>query len=67
MAQETGAPVCRVPATQCVRQMEPAQLQFGGRDLLPQCRAGLPITVNDPSAPLQLVYIDDVVDAFVGC
>lgn len=27
---------------------------------------GLPITVNDPAAPLRLVYIDDVVDAFVA-
>lgn len=26
---------------------------------------GLPITVNDPSAPLSLVYIDDVVRAFL--
>jgi len=26
---------------------------------------GLPITVNDPDAPLTLVYIDDVVDEFV--
>lgn len=27
---------------------------------------GLPITVNDPAAPLQLVYIDDVVASFVA-
>jgi UDP-2-acetamido-2,6-beta-L-arabino-hexul-4-ose reductase len=27
---------------------------------------GLPITVNDPSAPLALVYIDDVMDAFLA-
>ena len=27
---------------------------------------GLPITVNDPGAPLRLVYIDDVVDAFLA-
>ena len=27
---------------------------------------GLPITVNDPAAPLRLVYIDDVVVAMVG-
>jgi UDP-2-acetamido-2,6-beta-L-arabino-hexul-4-ose reductase len=26
---------------------------------------GLPITVNDPAAPLQLAYIDDVVERFV--
>ena len=26
---------------------------------------GLPITVNDPSVVLQLVYIDDVIDAFI--
>ncbi len=26
---------------------------------------GLPITVNDPAAPLSLVYIDDVVDALI--
>lgn len=26
---------------------------------------GLPITVNDPSAPLTLVYVDDVVGAFI--
>ncbi|MEO5872345.1 MAG: NAD-dependent epimerase/dehydratase family protein [Gemmatimonadaceae bacterium] len=26
---------------------------------------GLPITVNDPNAPLRLVYIDDVVDAMI--
>ena len=26
---------------------------------------GLPITVNDPAAPLQLVYVDDVIDRFV--
>jgi UDP-2-acetamido-2,6-beta-L-arabino-hexul-4-ose reductase len=27
---------------------------------------GLPITLHDPSAPLRLVYIDDVVSAFLG-
>ncbi|NYT39236.1 SDR family oxidoreductase [Sphingomonas sp. R-74633] len=27
---------------------------------------GKPITIHDPVAPLQLVYIDDVVDAFLG-
>ena len=27
---------------------------------------GLPITVNDPAAPLRLIYIDDVVAAIVG-
>lgn len=27
---------------------------------------GLPITVNDPDAPLRLVYVDDVLEAFVG-
>lgn len=27
---------------------------------------GLPIHVNDPSAPLALVYVDDVVEAFTG-
>ena len=26
---------------------------------------GLPITINDPAAPLQLVYVDDVLDGFV--
>ena len=26
----------------------------------------LPITINDPSAPLQLVYIDDVIDAILS-
>ncbi|MGO4323125.1 UDP-2-acetamido-2,6-beta-L-arabino-hexul-4-ose reductase [Pseudomonas sp. KB_12] len=26
---------------------------------------GLPITVNDPAAPLQLVYIDDVIRSFI--
>ncbi len=26
----------------------------------------LPITVNDPSAPLTLVYVDDVIEAFLG-
>ena len=27
---------------------------------------GLPITINDPAAKVNLVYIDDVVDAFLG-
>ncbi len=27
---------------------------------------GLPLEVRDPSAPLQLVYVDDVVDAFIA-
>jgi UDP-2-acetamido-2,6-beta-L-arabino-hexul-4-ose reductase len=27
---------------------------------------GLPISVNDPAAPLKLVYVDDVCDAFLG-
>jgi len=27
---------------------------------------GVEITINDPAAPLRLVYVDDVVDAFVG-
>jgi UDP-2-acetamido-2,6-beta-L-arabino-hexul-4-ose reductase len=28
---------------------------------------GLPISVNDPAAKLRLIYIDDVVDAFLRC
>ncbi|MBS0530737.1 MAG: capsular polysaccharide biosynthesis protein CapF [Proteobacteria bacterium] len=28
---------------------------------------GLPISVNDPAAALRLVYIDDVVEAFIKC
>jgi UDP-2-acetamido-2,6-beta-L-arabino-hexul-4-ose reductase len=28
---------------------------------------GLPVTVNDPAAALHLVYVDDVVEAFVQC
>lgn len=28
---------------------------------------GLPITVNDPQASLQLAYVDDVVDTFLAC
>lgn len=28
---------------------------------------GLPVTVNDPAAALHLVYVDDVVQAFVQC
>jgi UDP-2-acetamido-2,6-beta-L-arabino-hexul-4-ose reductase len=31
-----------------------------------QVTRGLPITVNDPSAALKLVFVDDVVAAFVG-
>jgi UDP-2-acetamido-2,6-beta-L-arabino-hexul-4-ose reductase len=31
-----------------------------------QVARGLPITVNDPSAPLSLVYIDDVVNVLLG-
>ncbi len=27
---------------------------------------GLPITINDPAAPVNLVYIDDVIDAFIS-
>jgi UDP-2-acetamido-2,6-beta-L-arabino-hexul-4-ose reductase len=27
---------------------------------------GLPVVIHDPHAPLRLVYVDDVVDAFVG-
>ncbi|RLS34638.1 MAG: NAD-dependent epimerase/dehydratase family protein [Planctomycetota bacterium] len=27
---------------------------------------GLPIAVSDPAAPLRLVYVDDVIDAFLG-
>lgn len=29
--------------------------------------AGVPLTVNDPSAPLRLMYIDDIVNAAVAC
>jgi UDP-2-acetamido-2,6-beta-L-arabino-hexul-4-ose reductase len=28
---------------------------------------GLPITINDPAAPLNLVYVDDVVQAMIDC
>ena len=27
---------------------------------------GLPIQVNDPAAPVTLVYVDDVIERFVG-
>jgi UDP-2-acetamido-2,6-beta-L-arabino-hexul-4-ose reductase len=27
---------------------------------------GMPVTVHDPAAPLRLIYVDDVVDAFVS-
>src|SRR5690349_12412623 len=31
-----------------------------------QVTRGLPLSINDPSSPLKLVFVDDVVDAFVG-
>jgi UDP-2-acetamido-2,6-beta-L-arabino-hexul-4-ose reductase len=31
-----------------------------------QVTRGLPLTINDPASPLKLVFIDDVVEAFVG-
>jgi UDP-2-acetamido-2,6-beta-L-arabino-hexul-4-ose reductase len=31
-----------------------------------QIATGTPITINDPAAPLRLVYVDDVIESFVG-
>jgi UDP-2-acetamido-2,6-beta-L-arabino-hexul-4-ose reductase len=31
-----------------------------------QIARGLPITVHDPGAPLRLVHVDDVIEAFIG-
>lgn len=48
------------------RQMVPSELQFGRSDVLHNIANDLPITVNDPSVELHLVYIDDVVDELIG-
>ena len=61
-AGETGSPVYRFPPAQRVRQVVPAQLQLGGRDLLPQHRARPADHASTiPPPPLRLVYVDDVV------
>jgi len=62
---ETGAPVHIFRLTNVFGKWARPNYNSAVATFCHNTARGLPITVNDPSAPLKLVYVDDVCDAFL--
>jgi UDP-2-acetamido-2,6-beta-L-arabino-hexul-4-ose reductase len=64
-ARETGAPVHVFRLTNVFGKWSRPNYNSAVATFCHNIARGLPITVRDPVAPLRLIYIDDVVEAFV--
>lgn len=64
-ARKTGAPVHMFRLTNVFGKWSRPNYNSGVATFCHNITRGLPVTVNDASAPLQLVYVDDVVSAFI--
>jgi UDP-2-acetamido-2,6-beta-L-arabino-hexul-4-ose reductase len=64
-AAATGAPVYLFRLTNVFGKWARPNYNSAVATFCHNIARGLPITVNDPSAPLKLVYVDDVVDALL--
>jgi len=65
-AADTGAPVWIFRLTNVFGKWSRPNYNSAVATFCHQVAHGLPVTVNDPAVPLRLVYIDDVVAAFVA-
>jgi UDP-2-acetamido-2,6-beta-L-arabino-hexul-4-ose reductase len=65
LAERTGSPVAVFRLPNVFGKWCRPNYNSGVATFCHNIARGLPISVNDPSAPLTLVYIDDVVDTFV--
>lgn len=65
-AAATGAPVQLFRLTNVFGKWSRPNYNSAVATFCHQVARGLPVTVNDPAAPLRLVYVDDVVAAFVA-
>ncbi|GAA5012500.1 NAD-dependent epimerase/dehydratase family protein [Massilia kyonggiensis] len=66
-ASETGAPAFIFRLTNVFGKWARPNYNSAVTTFCHNLSHGLPITVSAPDAPLNLVYIDDVVEAFVHC
>ena len=64
-ARKTGAPVHLFRLTNVFGKWSRPNYNSGVATFCHNIARGLPVTVKDASAPLQLVYVDDVVSAFI--
>ena len=64
-AQSTGAPVYLFRLTNVFGKWCRPNYNSGVATFCHNIARGLQVTVNDPAAKLQLVYVDDVVDSFI--
>jgi UDP-2-acetamido-2,6-beta-L-arabino-hexul-4-ose reductase len=65
-AADTGAPVWIFRLTNVFGKWSRPNYNSAVATFCHQVANGLPVTVSDPAVPLRLVYIDDVVAAFVA-
>lgn len=63
--RDTGAPVYLFRLTNVFGKWARPNYNSAVATFCHNVARGLPIAVNDPGAPLRLIYIDDVADAFV--
>jgi UDP-2-acetamido-2,6-beta-L-arabino-hexul-4-ose reductase len=66
-SRETGAPVLIFRLTNVFGKWARPDYNSVVATFCHNVARGLPIQVNDPTAKLRLLYIDDVVDAFLRC
>jgi len=66
-SHETGAPVFVFRLTNVFGKWARPEYNSAVATFCHNVAHGLPIRVDDPSAKLRLIYIDDVVDAFLRC
>lgn len=66
LGQETGSPVYLFRLVNVFGKWARPNYNSAVATFCHNIPRDLPITVHDPSSPLQLVYVDDVVQAFLG-
>jgi UDP-2-acetamido-2,6-beta-L-arabino-hexul-4-ose reductase len=64
-AQATGGPVHLFRLTNVFGKWSRPNYNSAVATFCHNIARGLPVTIHDPSSPLHLVYVDDVVDAFL--
>lgn len=64
--RETGSPVHVFRLTNVFGKWSRPNYNSAVATFCHNMARGLPITINDPAAPLRLVYVDDVVDTFTA-
>ena len=65
-AEATGAPVCILRLPNVFGKWSRPHYNSAVATFCHQVARGLPITINNREAPLNLLYVDDVVEAFLG-